>query len=473
MDVFGTTNVLAVVDLPCHLDRLEAHLPANAAYTADQFIDQHTLFPYYTRFVPQDRLLQARRDMHGSGGKAVHMRLGVMASRVRAPQWLQFCPACAAEDRQEQGERYWHRTHQLPGIEVCHKHGIPLENSQVSIGNRTTRYEFVSAEQAHLSMHRNPCLLPYHHLAEVLARDAAWLLQEGEHVSYAEQMRERYRAILQRHGLVTAGGSVRIQHLMERFRAYYPDDFLVRIGCTVDSSSSDNWLVRLVRAPDNAQNPVLHLLLMHCLDVRAEKFFSDEFERVPTSAARTSSVIPPDQDERARQRQIWLAALEQDKAAGVKALRAKCSATYAWLYRNDRAWLKQHTPYKQHREPAPSRIDWEKRDQQLVDAVRAAAVRLQNAPGKPRQMTTAALGREAGCLALLQKHRDKLPQTVSALDSLIEDRVAYAIRRIEWAAKTLQQNGSMPKEWELIRLAGVARMTNDPRVRAALQEALQ
>jgi hypothetical protein len=57
-------------------------------------------------------------------------------------------------------------------------------------------------------------------------------------------------------------------------------------------------------------------------------------------------------------------------------------------------------------------------------------------------MTAAALGREAGCLALLQKHRDKLPQTVSALDSLIEDRGAYAIRRIEWAAKTLQQDGA-------------------------------
>jgi hypothetical protein len=316
-------------------------------------------------------------------------------------------------------------------------------------------------------------VLPHHHLAEVLARDAAWLLQEGEHVSYAEQMRERYRAILQRHGLVTAGGSVRIQHLMERFRAYYPDDFLVRIGCTVDSSRSDNWLVRLVRAPDNAQNPVLHLLLMHCLDVRAEAFFSDEFERVPTSAARTSSVIPPDQDERARQRQIWLAALEQDTDAGVKTIRAKCPATYAWLYRNDRAWLKQHTPYTQHREPVRSRVDWETRDQQVADAVRAAAVRLQNAPGKPRHMTTAALGREAGCLALLQKHRDKLPHTVSALDSLIEDRGAYAIRRIKWAAHTFQQDGSMPKEWELIRLAGVARMTNDPRVRAALQEALQ
>jgi hypothetical protein len=31
----------------------------------------------------------------------------------------------------------------------------------------------------------------------------------------------------------------------------------------------------------------------------------------------------------------------------------------------------------------------------------------------------------------------------------------------------------MPKEWELIRVAGVARMMNDPRVCAALQEALQ
>src|SRR5262249_25396219 len=75
-DLFCTRNVTAVVDMPGHLDRLVSSLSPGYSVSADQLIVQHTLFPYYTLFLPQGRREQVRADMRGSKGRAVHMRTG-------------------------------------------------------------------------------------------------------------------------------------------------------------------------------------------------------------------------------------------------------------------------------------------------------------------------------------------------------------------------------------------------------------
>jgi len=39
---------------------------------------------------------------------------------------MRVCPLCVKEDRERYGETYWHLSHQLQGIDVCHKHGCYL-----------------------------------------------------------------------------------------------------------------------------------------------------------------------------------------------------------------------------------------------------------------------------------------------------------------------------------------------------------
>lgn len=59
-------------------------------------------------------------------------------------------------------------------------------------------------------------------------------------------------------------------------------------------------------------------------------------------------------------------------------------ATYAWLYRNDRAWLKRSIQERPRpAATAPQRRDWHSRDVALAQAVRESAVQLQlSQPGK-------------------------------------------------------------------------------------------
>ena len=46
---------------------------------------------------------------------------------------LRYCPLCAEEDREKHGETYWHREHQIIGIDVCPKHGCFLKETGISL----------------------------------------------------------------------------------------------------------------------------------------------------------------------------------------------------------------------------------------------------------------------------------------------------------------------------------------------------
>src|SRR5258707_576210 len=62
-ELFGTSGVVATVDLPCHLGYFVNHLPTGHMYTVDYFIDQHTLLPFYGAFRSEEYLRRLREQM--------------------------------------------------------------------------------------------------------------------------------------------------------------------------------------------------------------------------------------------------------------------------------------------------------------------------------------------------------------------------------------------------------------------------
>jgi hypothetical protein len=80
------------------------------------------------------------------------------------------------------------------------------------------------------------------------------------------------------------------------------------------------------------------------------------------------------QDARARSvllnaRTAWSTAVATHGHLGVKWLRAIDPAIYAWLYRNDQAWLQGHQPPPVTRSKVPLRVKWDVRDLELSMAV--------------------------------------------------------------------------------------------------------
>src|SRR5260370_16965672 len=99
------------------------------------------VFLFFGRFFSSERQIRLGQDMGSKNGPAIHMRAGLMASHVSLPQWLRFCSRCVEEDRRRFGECYWHRIHQVPGVEICPLHKVWVRNSAVRMQNVQTLYE--------------------------------------------------------------------------------------------------------------------------------------------------------------------------------------------------------------------------------------------------------------------------------------------------------------------------------------------
>lgn len=168
-------------------------------------------------------------------------------------------------------------------------------------------------------------------------------------------------------------------------------------------------------------------------------------------------------------REKWLLSKKSHPNDGVKNLRKYDAGTYAWLYRNDREWLFENSPPKV-KAHGKKRVDWEIRDRQLSGRIKDAAGKILSRPGKPVQITVSSIGRELNCLSLLQKFICKLPLTQDALSNWVETQEKFGIRRIDWAIEQFRRESIIPKQWQIIRRAGISRLLANGNVQKHLDD---
>ena len=111
----------------------------------ESFIEKHTMLPYYIRFLPLERRCKAK-DLLLAMDRAFYDAIYVRQKKSERRQYMRYCPMCAAADREQHGETYWHRKHQLPGVEICMEHRCRLENSSNGITVESQRFKLIHAE---------------------------------------------------------------------------------------------------------------------------------------------------------------------------------------------------------------------------------------------------------------------------------------------------------------------------------------
>jgi len=76
-------------------------------------------------------------------------------------------------------------------------------------------------------------------------------------------------------------------------------------------------------------------------------------------------------------RNTWKSLIDKYSQIGTKLLRNMEPAVYAWLYRNDRDWLRKHSPHtNKTRETTENKTLWDKRDLTISTEVKRAALHL-------------------------------------------------------------------------------------------------
>lgn len=550
-------------------------MPACWNYVADDLIYKHTLYPFYSPFLPEERATRLLLLMMGSYGGSAHAMSGILASTVVTPKYLRFCPSCLAEDKSSYGEVYWHRLHQVPGVIVCPHHGHFLLDSSVPI-HGLNKHEFIPASEENCQNHNVRTCFDKSVFTKFidLALDIRQLLYiKGVNLETAK-LKELYVSNLKDKGLATSTGRVYQEDLAKEFVTFYGIDFLKTVYSPVNFHDPNCWLAAIVRKHRKSFHPIRHLLMIkflggsvewlkgielggnpfgigpwpclnaaarhylepmvseiilsHCADTKKpvgtftcscgfiysrrgpDQRPEDRYKRGRVKAfgivweqrlkelveqeklslrevARRLNVDPmtvkkyagilgltsywrsktPELhnpvlitkngkgDIRDNHRKNWYELRECYTQASKTELRKLAPRTYIWLYRHDREWLNQNSPFFSVSKQKKTRVNWLDRDKEVLLRVKKAINEILVLNDKPVRISISRIGKLSGTLSLLEKHLDKMTLTREFLTDNIDNTERYQIRRIKWAVRKMNLAGELPKVWKVSRMSGL------------------
>lgn len=561
-DLFSSRSITASAFLPSGIKALIANLPPFAGYTAEQFIFNHTLYPYYSAFLPPKRAEYIYQSILSDDGKDIYVRSGINASGVPQNKYLRFCKQCFESHVTEYGEPFFRRLHQISGIECCLEHFTPLYNSSVlTSGGAKHRFEFPSTENCVATEKTNVLnSIPEAvtekyivHLKELVS--SIHILLNKRFVNKELQwLGEKYTNALITNGLAYYSGRVKQEKWRDFFLQKYEHDVLSLFHSSLNGEG--DWLSMIVQKHRKSFHPIRHLLVMSALDMSVEELFNEEitspFVAPPwaclnpicgfykqdvinsmdlTLSDNTKNPIGtftcphckftytrrgPDKLEEDRYRKTrvksygpvweaklieqsqlgislrelsrrmgadpntikrflandgntkvevsepvlsidqkkWLGLKKENPDMSVKQLRTENKALYMRLYRANREWLRMNSP-RLNQLSNKERIDWNKRDKEILDEVVYAINELLNKDQKPIRITLSKVGTLIGRKALLEKKLYKLPETKLYLEKHLESVSDFQIRRIEYVLNIMETQGEILPEWKIIRKAGL------------------
>lgn len=270
--LFGSSSAHAVIDLPRQLGHLASTLPASMKLIAEDLVWKFTLFPCHAPFLQAESRLTIFEGMMGTMRSS---RVRIRRNSVSLSEVLCYCPKCAVQERRNLGECYWHRLHQIPGVEVCPVHEVWLESSLAPARALGGWHTFRPAESTISNPVARPLSAhePGRDALIQLAKDAAWLLKQNALPSDPIALWKRYRYLLREQGLSSYRGKGSIDKLVARFHRMFPRSFLARVEGTSGRLTSGRGILSLIRKPRCGFPPLYHLLMMQFLWKTAEEFF--------------------------------------------------------------------------------------------------------------------------------------------------------------------------------------------------------
>lgn len=241
-ELFGTHSIHHAADFPQGLKYLHSQLSSNTLLTPEKLIYNHTLFPLYEPFSPLGRSENILLSMNSSRENGIHNKIGVMGNSIPTPRFLKYCFTCVMNDRELYGEEYWHRSHQVFGVNICPKHFERLIESNVEFSYQRNGHKCTALSEVAKSnkSHQKICLteeLLEHEKA--LSQGVYWLLNNKLMIYGWDEIRNRYLHYLGKYNLVTNSNRVHQKKLMEEFKLFYGTEFLKELKSDIDEKKTD------------------------------------------------------------------------------------------------------------------------------------------------------------------------------------------------------------------------------------------
>ncbi|MDF4949066.1 TnsD family Tn7-like transposition protein [Vibrio parahaemolyticus] len=227
---------------------------AELAYEdSDSLLYQQTLAPVFIHCLPS-HAAEIYSGLLSHDNYTAIRASQLFCVREREPLSLKYCSQCVKSDIHEYGISYWHRSHQIPGVESCSKHPIWLVHVELPDRIRTniglpavTKFYGKSSQ-------------PSFELADYANK---FLLANEE--SYPEISVEFYRERLRELGYVTKKNRFRRRLLSAEFYRFilqlkYPSDALL------PKTAVDHKYLSYLLCENASQQPFKHILFSYWLN---------------------------------------------------------------------------------------------------------------------------------------------------------------------------------------------------------------
>lgn len=467
-DIFSTSSASAIPDLPSHLHDMSSNLTPVWKISSIDLIRRFTLAPIYLPYLDNVKAKKIVTSMKSNNGGDIHTRVGISASKVKQKLYFQHCPHCYQEQIEKNGEAYWRRSHQLPGLLFCKKHCTHLLNSKVNY-HAKSKHRFSSASSLHLLS--GPKLIKLNESEKILHDRYVELVNAGCLKGYGHHRWTMfYRTIATEMGLIK-NSRVKHDEILELAKINWSgtmyEDHL-------DLNNENSWLTSIFRKHRKSFHPLRHMLAITSL--RPELTIKEVFgiaELFPEKQVKNVhfSGLSPLTDEVKEKRREWIELLKLNPKKGVKEIRKSNpgSALYSWLYRKDRDWLMENKPDFNRRNLCGGRTDYESWDNQNIRYLSNVIDKLRSTGARSR-ITKTLLIKSIPRSASVEKHIEFLPKTLEWLERNSESVEDYQLVRLKSAYKELINSNTEVKRWRLIRGANIRKELLTPRIELELNK---
>ena len=314
-------------------------------------LEQHTVLPTFSSFIPSKRYIQLQNNLINGSVNTSSLRSGINASLLNWPKNYQICPLCWVDDQQKLGYNYWRRHFQCPGVTCCWQHSCYLIDSGIPL-NSIHRHRFVGTEQVELGVRYTEAAKPRDVL---LAQNISQLFNSSLKI---QSWTNFYRYLAEYKNLMHGK---RIDHhkISTTISAYWGKQWLMHVG--LYSNNGSDWLLSMFRKHRRPFSYLHHLVVWQAMFSQPEELSLFLKKAQTLSGENIEKQVYPEPTNQVKlftTRRHWLRLLYVGKS--LKRMRSKKlgARLYNWLYRYDNVWLQQHKPatltiYKN------TRVDWQ------------------------------------------------------------------------------------------------------------------
>ena len=218
---------------------------------------QHTVFPYATATLREEYYDRALANAFGSSLDA--RGLGAVTQNVSGGlAFRKYCRYCAEEERARYLTSYWHRSHNLPAVWVCERHGCFLWQSSIAVTSSGAIDKSMPHECSGQRIARSS---PSQALLRVAQLSLQWLRRDRNAGSFMEPT--EYRALAIANDWVSSDRPINLELLTKSLISTFSQRFLSNCGLPIGSAL---WAGLMLRPSIDVEfAPVKHALLQTVL----------------------------------------------------------------------------------------------------------------------------------------------------------------------------------------------------------------